>query len=66
MQKQKIYTKKIGGAAYKVEVHFSKTSKETFTDKLLRLIKNDITYGKKARANNLPPASDETCHRPAS
>ncbi|MCL2817378.1 MAG: transposon-encoded TnpW family protein [Clostridiales bacterium] len=35
-------TKKIGNTTYEVFVHFSKTSKETLTDKIMRLIRNDI------------------------
>ena len=33
---------KFGRTTFDVHVHFSETSKETMTDKLLRLIKNDI------------------------
>ncbi|MCL1885054.1 MAG: transposon-encoded TnpW family protein [Defluviitaleaceae bacterium] len=36
------FSKKIGKANYNVQVFFSKTSKESFNDKLRRLIKNDI------------------------
>ena len=32
------FTKRIGSTTYKVSVHFSKTSKETMNDKILRLI----------------------------
>ena len=35
-------TTKIGNTTYEVNVYFSETSKETFTDKITRLIKNDI------------------------
>ena len=38
------FSKKIGRATYIVQVHFSKTSRETFNDKILRLIKHDITH----------------------
>ena len=31
-------TKRIGSTTYKVSVHFSKTSKETIDDKIIRLI----------------------------
>jgi len=51
MQNQKTnntFTKKIGGATYHVQIFFSKTSKEDFNDKLLRLIKNDIAKDGKA------------------
>ena len=36
------FSKKIGRATYDVQIFFSKTSKESFNDKLLRLIKNDV------------------------
>ena len=35
-------TKKIGHSIYKIQIHFSKPSKETINDKLIRIIKNDI------------------------
>ena len=37
------FSKKIGRATYNVQVYFSKTSKECFNDKILRLVKNDIS-----------------------
>ena len=40
--KPNTFTKKIGSTTYKVNVHFSKTSKENMNDKIMRLIKNDI------------------------
>ena len=42
------FTKKIGKATYDVRVHFSKSSKESLSDKLLRLVKNDIAKNGKA------------------
>ena len=39
---QSKFTKKIGGTTYQVHVHFSKTSKETLTDKILRLIRREV------------------------
>ena len=33
---------KLGNTTYDVYVHFSKTSKETMADKVMRLIRNDI------------------------
>jgi len=36
------FLKKVGRATYNVQVYFSKTSKESFNDKILRLIKNDV------------------------
>jgi|GEM_PF-1495048 len=41
------FSKKIGRATYNVQVFFSKRSKESFNDKLLRLIKNDVANGTK-------------------
>jgi len=34
-------TKRIGQTTYKVNVHFSETSKETMSDKIIRLIKRE-------------------------
>ena len=34
--------KKIGGMTYIVRVHFSITSKETFSDKVKRLLRNEV------------------------
>jgi len=36
------FTRNIGGKTFEVFVHFSETSKETLTDKIMRLIRNDI------------------------
>ena len=46
MQKENTFSKKIGRTAYIVQVFFSKTSKENFNDKILRLIKSDIAKNK--------------------
>jgi len=35
-------TKKVGNTTYEVHIHFSETSKETMTDKVLRLIQNEV------------------------
>ena len=35
-------TRNIGGKTFEVFVHFSETSKETLTDKIMRLVSNDI------------------------
>jgi hypothetical protein len=35
------FVKTIGKTVYKVKVHFSKTSKETLTDKIFRLLRNE-------------------------
>ena len=34
-------TTKVGNTTYDVFIHFSKTSKETMTDKIMRLIRNE-------------------------
>lgn len=36
-----VFTKRIGSTNYRVSVHFSKTSRETMNDKILRLVKNE-------------------------
>lgn len=33
--------KQIGGTTFDIHVHFSETSRETFTDKVVRLIRNE-------------------------
>ncbi len=38
---QPAVVKKIGNTTFDIYLHFSETSKETFTDKVLRLIQND-------------------------
>ena len=38
--------KRIGSTYYEVSVHFSKTSKETINDKILRLIRNEVSSGR--------------------
>ena len=43
------FTKRIGSTTYNVSVHFSKTSKETMNDKIIRLIRNDDTIGRTAK-----------------
>jgi len=40
-QQPAVFTKKVGGTTYHVNVHFSKTSKETLADKILRLIRRE-------------------------
>lgn len=37
-----MFVRKIGNKTFEVFVHFSKTSNETLTDKLMRLMRNDI------------------------
>ena len=39
------FSKKIGRTMYTVHIYFSTTSKESFNDKLLRLINNDAANG---------------------
>jgi hypothetical protein len=46
------FTKKIGRAIYMVNVHFNENSKENFSDKLLRLIQNDIANRAETRPNH--------------
>jgi hypothetical protein len=40
------FSRRIGSTNYNVAVHFSKTSRENMTDKILRLVKNDMTAKK--------------------
>ena len=35
--------KKVGSTVYTVSIHFSKTSQETLEDKILRLIKREVS-----------------------
>lgn len=35
-------TKKIGQSVYRIQIHFSKTNKDTLNDKLLRIVKHDL------------------------
>ena len=41
-----VFTRRIGSTTYRVSVHFSKTSRETVNDKILRLIKNEAASGR--------------------
>ena len=36
--------KTIGGTTFDIHIHFSETSRETFTDKVVRLIQNDSDH----------------------
>jgi len=36
-------TKKVGNTIYKIQIHFSKASKDTLQDKLLRIVKHELT-----------------------
>jgi len=40
------FSKRVGSTVYRVNVHFSRTSKETANDKIIRLIKNESAAGK--------------------
>ena len=46
--------KKIGRTTYIVRVHFSKTSKETMSDKIKRMLKNEIQQMQKSDNGNRP------------
>ena len=37
------FVKKIGKTTYRVKVHFSKTSKETMSDKIKKLLRNEAS-----------------------
>lgn len=36
------FSKRVGSTTYLVSVHFSKTSKETFEDKIMHLIESEV------------------------
>jgi len=38
-----MFTRRIGNTVYRVNVHSSSTSKETMGDKIIRLVKNDVS-----------------------
>ena len=38
-----LVTKTIGKTTYKVRVHFSQTSNETMKDKIMRMLKNEMS-----------------------
>jgi hypothetical protein len=40
---QPALVKQIGKTTYKVKVHFSETSKETMSDKIVRMLKSEIS-----------------------
>ena len=52
------FTKKIGRGIYKINIYFNENSKESFNDKLFRLIQNDIA--KNANAVNQPHSVPNT------
>lgn len=41
-EKRKGFTKKIGNTTYDVSFHYSKQSRESMNDKIIRLIENDM------------------------
>ena len=43
-QKGANIVKRIGNTTYRAYIHFSETSKENFTDKVMRLVKNDTIF----------------------
>jgi len=40
-QEPRRFVKRIGSTNYRVNVHFSQTSKETMNDKIIRLVKSE-------------------------
>lgn len=46
-QEPRIYKRRIGSTTYRVGVHFSSTNRETFDDKIIRLIRNE-SIGRRA------------------
>ena len=45
----RVFTKRIGSTTYRVRVHFSRISKETIHDKILRLVKSEAQNDKAVR-----------------
>jgi hypothetical protein len=41
------FVKRIGKTTYKVNVHFSTTSKETINDKIIRMLRNEVQQSPK-------------------
>ena len=46
--------KKIGSTNYRVRARFSKTSKETMEDKILRIVQNDLYFRSESATMGLP------------
>lgn len=46
-EKRKGFTKKIGNTTYDVSFHYSRQSRESMNDKIIRLIENDMQSMKK-------------------
>lgn len=40
------FKRRIGQTTYRVGIHFNKASCETMDDKIIRLVRNDVTTGK--------------------
>ena len=40
------FVKRIGKTTYKVNIHFSTTSKETMSDKIIRMLKNEVSQSR--------------------
>ena len=45
-EKRKGFTKKIGNTTYDVSFHYSRQSRESMNDKIIRLIENDMQSSK--------------------
>ena len=41
------FVKRIGKTIYKVNVHFSTTNKETMSDKIIRMLKSEVSQSPK-------------------
>ena len=56
--KENVITRRIGSTTYKLKVFFSETAKETMEDKILRMIKNEVsTNGEKCGIIESPQVS---------
>jgi hypothetical protein len=42
------FVKRIGKATYEVNVYFSTTSKETMSDKIIRMLRNEVNQSPKS------------------
>ena len=47
-ERQGGFTKKVGSTLYKVNVYYSKASREPLENKILRMIKNDLNFEPKS------------------
>ena len=54
MNQQPNYNKRIGNTIYNVEVRYDPTSCETFDEKILRMLKNDLTLPKNCGIMDMP------------